>query len=632
MPPPRSFLGRLVAALVPRRLRSKTLAVYVPAFVLAVVAAMAVRGAFSKTAEASLRLEHSHEVISRAQHLAAAVAQAQSSMRGFVIAGADDFLTPYAQANQEVAETRAKLLELLRERPAQVARLRRAVDLYLDWQQRAAEPAIVARRQRLLLGNEAPPNLPAPERFVSDGQGKRKIDEFHRILDELVAEEEHVLEARRHESRSASSYGSLLALWGPILALGVALFVTLAVALRTARSVEAVSQAAADLSAGHLDRRVEARGSGELGELARAFNGMASHLAQKAAEGYHLSELGELLQASLNVGEVYTLFDRAVGKLLSGASGRVYLFNASRNLLVRATEDDGESVPFEPDGCWALRQGRPHLCLGDDPLRCKHLGAADQRDAICLPMNAQGETLGLVELRWDGRSPPREEVVRIGETLAERFGVTLANLKLRDRLRDQSIRDPLTGLFNRRYLEETFDRELERARRSQRPLGVLVLDVDHFKRLNDTQGHEAGDAVLQELGKVLQGSFRTSDVACRFGGEEFVVVLPEATLEQAVERAQVVRGKVSDMRVNRNGRVVGPVTASFGVSAYPEDGTTAQELLRAADLALYRAKANGRDRVVVARALTAASDPGETGETSATSATSATSTFRPKTA
>jgi diguanylate cyclase (GGDEF)-like protein len=582
--------------------------VYVPAFVLAVVAAMAVRGAFSETTEASLRLEHSHEVIARAQRLAAAVAQAQSSMRGFVITGADDFLTPYAQADQEVAETRAKLLELLRDRPTQLARVRRAVDLYVDWQQHAAEPAILARRQQLMFGTGASPSGPTPEQLVSSRQGKRRIDEFHQVLGELVEEEERVLEVRRRESRSASAYGSLLALWGPLVALGVALLVTLAVALRTARVVEAVSQAATDLSAGNLERRVEVHGSGELGDLARAFNGMASHLAHKAGESYALSELGELLQASLNVPEVYTLFDRAVAQLLPGATGCVYLFNASRNLLVRATDPSEGARVFEPEGCWALRQGRPHLCEGNDPLRCKHLDATDARDAICLPMNAQGETLGLVELSWDGQTPSREEMVRVGETLAERFGVTLANLKLRDRLRDQSIRDPLTGLFNRRYLEETFSRELERARRSQRPIGVLVLDVDHFKRLNDSQGHEAGDAILQELGKVLQSSFRTSDVACRFGGEEFVVVLPEATLEQAVERAERVRVKVSEMKVSRNGRTIGPVTASFGVSAAPEDGTTAQELLRAADLALYRAKANGRDRVVPSRELTSGSE------------------------
>jgi diguanylate cyclase (GGDEF)-like protein len=177
------------------------------------------------------------------------------------------------------------------------------------------------------------------------------------------------------------------------------------------------------------------------------------------------------------------------------------------------------------------------------------------------------------------------------------------NLRLQKTLRVQAVRDPLTRLFNRRYLEETFERELRRAERQRKSLGVIMLDLDHFKAFNDTFGHAAGDALLRVLSEFLVSRSRREDVACRYGGEEFVLIFPEASLETTTRRAEQLREEARSLQVQHHGHPLGNVTISVGVAAFPEHGSTTATLLRAADEALYRAKTEGRDRVEVARRL-----------------------------
>ena len=179
--------------------------------------------------------------------------------------------------------------------------------------------------------------------------------------------------------------------------------------------------------------------------------------------------------------------------------------------------------------------------------------------------------------------------------------MALSNLKLHETLRSQSIRDPLTGLFNRRFMEESLELEIRRATRNQRPLGVIMIDLDHFKHFNDTFGHEAGDTLLRELGSFLQGNIRAEDIACRYGGEEFTLILPEGTAEVTQQRANFLREAVKRMDVTHRGRPLGRITISMGVSIFPEHGRTRDALLEAADEALYRSKDQGRDRVTIAK-------------------------------
>ncbi len=215
----------------------------------------------------------------------------------------------------------------------------------------------------------------------------------------------------------------------------------------------------------------------------------------------------------------------------------------------------------------------------------------------------------------EGLHEPEEEPLKAAKqklavTVTEQVALALSNIRLRETLRNQAIRDPLTGLFNRRYLEETLEQEISRAARNKQQIGAIMIDIDHFKRYNDTYGHEAGDAVLSELGRFLEKSLRGGDTPCRYGGEEFTVLLPGASLENALQKAERLREGVKELNVQHRGRSIGAITLSMGVACFPDQGLTGEILLRAADQALYQAKASGRDRVVSAGA---ASD-GENGE------------------
>lgn len=221
-------------------------------------------------------------------------------------------------------------------------------------------------------------------------------------------------------------------------------------------------------------------------------------------------------------------------------------------------------------------------------------------DHLCLPLGSQGRTLGLIHLSpplADGRAEPRTSLVH---TVAEQLTLALSNLHFRHELHDLSVRDPLTGLFNRRHMNEEIVQALQRAARGQRPLAVLLFDLDRFKDINDRLGHEAGDAALTEVGRVIRLHFRAEDILCRLGGDEFGIILPDATLRQAHTRGEAIREALDDSTLSLRGIRIGRVSASIGVAAFPEHGQTAEMLLCAADEALYQAKRQGRNQVVSA--------------------------------
>jgi diguanylate cyclase (GGDEF)-like protein len=202
----------------------------------------------------------------------------------------------------------------------------------------------------------------------------------------------------------------------------------------------------------------------------------------------------------------------------------------------------------------------------------------------------------------EGPPPLSDEQRVLAVAISERVALSLSNLRLREELRAHSIRDALTGLFNRRFMEESLSREVARAGRRGEALAVAMIDLDGFKRFNDLYGHEAGDEVLRAFGEFLRGRTRGSDVACRYGGEEFALILPGATLDDAAARAEEIRRQAKLLHVRLGDRSLGPVTLSVGVAALPDHGLSPGDLLRAADHALYEAKTSGRDRVVVAAA------------------------------
>jgi diguanylate cyclase (GGDEF)-like protein len=289
----------------------------------------------------------------------------------------------------------------------------------------------------------------------------------------------------------------------------------------------------------------------------------------------------------------------------------MFIFSASRNVLQAITiwgaASHSTESTFTPSECWALRRGRVHQSLtGGGAIRCSHLGRGARLLSLCTPLMAHGETLGVLSLTAESKettgapSAVFEFDAGRAASLAEQAALSFANLKLREKLRQQSVRDPLTGLFNRRYLEEFLETELPRASRNKRSIGVLMIDVDNFKKFNDLFGHDAGDTVLREFGDYLAKFTRRGDVACRYGGEEFVLILPESSLEDAQRRAEELRVSFEQLSIKHGDMVLGKVTLSAGVAAFPQHGSTSAALLTAADGALLRAKAAGRDRVLLA--------------------------------
>jgi diguanylate cyclase (GGDEF)-like protein len=239
-------------------------------------------------------------------------------------------------------------------------------------------------------------------------------------------------------------------------------------------------------------------------------------------------------------------------------------------------------------------------------LICPHLKHLPAATYACLPLMAKGDVIGLLHLRGRPATARAEALGMIADLremssqLSELLSLSISNLRLSESLSIQSIRDPLTGLFNRRYMEETLQREIYRASRKQHEIGVVMADIDHFKRFNDLHGHAAGDLVLTQLAGLLKTRLRGTDIACRYGGEEFVFVFIESSLEDTVARASELKEEVKGLRLSYEGQEIGPIALSMGVSAYPASGNRPEELLRAADAALYRAKQAGRDRVVSA--------------------------------
>ena len=341
---------------------------------------------------------------------------------------------------------------------------------------------------------------------------------------------------------------------------------------------------------------------------------MMGELKERSERATMLAKMGELLQSCVSRDEVFAAALGFAPKIFP-SPGAVALFNASRSLVEVIGSWTGCRLPatdFEPADCWALRTGRAHLVVAGDPTaRCQHAAGVDNT-YLCIPILAQGEALGILHFQTTEAVPSiGESELSFKNTFAGQLGLSIANIRLREALRTQSVKDPLTGLYNRRYLEETLQREIRRATRAKQSLGVLILDLDYFKKFNDTYGHEAGDAVLREAGGFFSRSIRVEDTVCRFGGEEFVIILPTASVEAASARAECIRSKLREMTVHHRGQSLGMITVSVGAAAFPRHGASPKELLAAADAALYEAKKRGRDRVEKAR------DPVVAGETDA---------------
>lgn len=320
-----------------------------------------------------------------------------------------------------------------------------------------------------------------------------------------------------------------------------------------------------------------------------------------------IRDMTDLLQSCQKLDEAYPIIKRGLIRLFPESCGGVYVANNSGNTLLLADswgENEIESI-FTPDECWAMRRGRIHIGLFENSLnpKCEHV-KQDSDPYLCIPLLAHAHGLGLIYIQCsDGCSDQSalQRKLSIAETAADSARLALANLSLREELRALSVRDPLTGLFNRRFLEEALDREVVRMNRNGKMLAVAMLDIDHFKSFNDCYGHDTGDEVLKQVSQLMTGFRKGSDIVCRYGGEEFVIVLSEIRPETVFERMEKLRSMIEKLAINCGSHVLHQITVSIGVSLYPSDGDSRVKLINQADQALYEAKESGRNRVVMAK-------------------------------
>lgn len=315
-----------------------------------------------------------------------------------------------------------------------------------------------------------------------------------------------------------------------------------------------------------------------------------------------LLQMTDMLQSANGYADANAVLRATVETLLAGFCGALYIFNNSRDRLELSTgwnwpEDERLLKTLSPAQCWALKRGKAHInASGPGALRCEH--HVSGLTVLEVPMLAHGEIQGMLKIAT-GAQDAAERLARIrplAEAVADAMSLAVSNIALREKLRTQALRDPLTGLYNRRYMEDALERYASLAERSGAPVSAIMIDLDHFKKLNDEHGHAMGDAVLREVAAAIIGALRPSDVACRYGGEELVVILPECDLAEALAKGETLRSRIEALSAIHDANI----SASLGVASIPETTKTLAELITMADAALYQAKEAGRNRVVSA--------------------------------
>jgi len=313
-----------------------------------------------------------------------------------------------------------------------------------------------------------------------------------------------------------------------------------------------------------------------------------------------LFAMTDMLQAAETYADASAVLMATAQRLLPGYGASLYIFNNSRDRLDLAKAwNIPEGFPvletLSPANCWALKRGKPHINAPTSAtLCCAHHGT--DMAAVEIPMMASGQLHGLLVIVGDNGEGVFDRIMgirRLGRALADSMSLALSNIGLREKLRTQSLRDPLTGLYNRRYMEDALERFVSLGTRSGASTAVMMLDLDNFKALNDEHGHAKGDAVLRDVAVALVANLRPTDVSCRYGGEELMAILPDCGIEDVMLRAEIVRERIEALSEIHQCRI----SASFGVAAVPETSTTSNDILPLADAALYAAKKAGKNCV-----------------------------------
>ncbi len=566
-----------------------------------------------QTRESFAWVEHSAAVIRTTEEAVGDLRDAESGQRGFVLTHNPAFASSFTQATGSAAQNIQRVVQMTSDNPVQNARSREIAGLM------AQRTAVL--RQPLELGRRG--DFTGALDVISSGRGRELMDQIV-VRARAFLDQERVLQAGRQD---AAERRLTIGKWSAVIGASVVALIVLGgftLIIRAIRKpLATMLNAMTDLGDGEHVQIDIAMGSSEFSRLARGYNIMTGRLAAAVADqagseqrltvanktleqtaetlrqrGDVIEVLGGMahrMQAARTDEELAQIIRVFVPRVLPGVAGALYAHNNSRNLLIPVADWAGfvaEPDGFAPNQCWALRRGQAHWVTapGDD-IVCGHVGHEEAYH--CEPLLAGGEVIGVLHLCGQVGAESRFRLT----VLAENIASALVNHRLQRSLREQTIRDPLTGLFNRRYMEETMTLEIARASRYGAPLSVVMCDVDHFKRFNDDHGHEAGDVVLQAVAAEMKNRFRDGDVVCRFGGEEFTVIAPGTSAEALKARVEAVRHAITELNIHQNGRTLGATSMSFGIATWNDTMTKdGSSLIQAADAALYKSKREGRNR------------------------------------
>ncbi|GAB3345136.1 diguanylate cyclase [Chromohalobacter beijerinckii] len=602
---------------MPHSLYARMIIAAIVPFMIMLIGCLALYQASQVEQRTARSVAQALEVIADANHLMRLFMDAETAQRGYALTRDGDYLAPYQRALSTFPRTLRRLQDASND-ATQHRRLEQANQLFRQWIKNVATDSIIKTRN----ANAALPP-------IADKASKRMVDEFRTVMGNFIDTEQEALHTRQADSQGAAKHAQYIMVWSILLALASALLTWWPLFRRTRHAVSEITQRSRRMVAGDLSQRVALRGRDEFAWMAHAFNAMAARLetlvATEKRTNRELAErvnvlvrdrtrdmrarhdLVEALQACRSTQEAQsTLRDQLPTVFANTLGGTLWCLDAQATAPHRICQWGEDQGDVDQGECLTLRDGGirdvtlPATHAADV---CPHLRTAHRGRHLCIPLKGTEEPVGVLHLHLasaldeaDNGDPQAEFALGAAEDMA----LSLSNVRLREQLEEASIRDALTGLYNRRFLDDTLTRELARAERQSAPLSVLMLDIDHFKPINDDHGHAFGDRALIEVADLLSDNVRRGDIVCRYGGEEFVIIMPGAGLAAARQRGEHLRQEVATLDIDLDDGTPLHLTVSLGLACYPQHGEHAETLLHHADMALYGAKQGGRNRLAIA--------------------------------
>lgn len=562
-----------------------------PIFVL--VAGMGLSfAAFLQARRMERAVRQSQEAADLSESLLRHLMEAYTGVRGYVLTEQPNLLVPYEAASRAVDQDLASMQQIEAAEPAQLAEVEAIRAAVTRWQTQWAEPII--KRPK--------------EGAVSAIEGERSIDPLRAQILKLHEEDRAESSERARAAEDLMRRTLLLGLGLGVLVAGVLLFLARVVTRLIAQPVKQLIAAAEQVSRGEFDPSLPPPAENELGDLSLSFSRMTLALQHEREEIAALNKFSEAVTQCTAEPEVYEHVLHSLKERFQPEQAIIFILKSSENFLeaVASLNPLPESLrawPMieEPHNCKAVRLGRRFRVndVAAEPLCPARFASPTQGSYYCGPLIAGGVIIGAVRLEGpkDCWLPERESLV---ESYLSGAATALANLRHLQKMKRQANVDELTGLYNRRFLEDYARKLIAIASRKETPLGVIMLDLDHFKDLNDRYGHEAGDRVLRQFSKTVTQAMRQTNLAVRYGGEEFLVLLPDTDSQACFRVAERIREAVAGMAIPSGGdKALPPMTVSLGIAVYPEHGKDLEELLKASDKALYESKRGGRNRTTI---------------------------------